>query len=181
MLDDGDGLATWAMASDALERDVAELRSNGADLGDPLPGERVRPDGTVVRWHLSAPSRLGPQDPPFGIEHDRASAEWDDADRAARALQHHPIGGPVRLETLELPVDDVNRSIQAFTRTAGLRFRPSLAGGGSRDAVAGAQTVRLRPRRGGPAAATIHLAVRASVVSRTVELLGCRWAVRAAG
>lgn len=160
---------------------MSYLRSRGADLADPLPGERVRPDGAVVRWRLSAPRRLGPQDPPFLIEHDETSAEWTPADRAACATQRHPIGGPVRLETLELPVNDVNVSIQRFARSVGLRFRPSLAGGGARDAVAGRQMVRLRPRRGGSAAATIHVAVDAGVQPRSAELLGCRWVLRPAG
>jgi hypothetical protein len=179
-LDAGGGLATWAMASNALDRDLSDLRALGADLREPMPGERVRPDGDVVRWRLSAPRRLGPQEPPFLIEHDLAAAEWTSADREARDTQRHPVGGPVRLETLELPIDDISATIQRFTRAAGLRFRPSLAGGGSRDAVAGRQTVRLRPRRAGSAAATIHLVVDARVEPRTADLLGCRWVVRAA-
>ena len=177
-LDAGGGLATWAIASDALDVDVERLRATGADLGEPHSGERRRPDGTVVRWRLAAARRLGPAEPPFFIEHDPASAEWLPAERAARTGQRHPIGGPVRLETLELPVDEVNVAIQRFGRTVGLRFRPSLAGGGSRDAVVGRQTVRLRPRRGGPAAATVHLTVAARIESRAVDLVGCRWLVR---
>jgi len=180
-LDEGGGLATWAIASDALDDDVASLRSIGADLGDPVPGDRLRPDGAVVRWRLSTPRHLGPADPPFLIEHDQASAEWRPDDRAIRAAQRHSIGGPVRLETLELPVGDVNAAIQRFARTAGLRFRPSLAGGGSRDADVAGQTVRIRPRRTGSASATIHLAVHGPAESRAAELLGCRWVVRATG
>jgi hypothetical protein len=181
-LDAGGGLATWALASDALDLDVADRRSVGADLAEPIPGERLRPDGAAVRWRLSAPRRLGPAEPPFLIEHDAASAEWTPADRASRAEQRHPIGGAVRLETLELPVDDVNTTIQRFTRTVGLRFRPSLAGGGSRDATAAGQIVRLRPRRGvATPSATIRLTVTGPIEPRTAELLGCRWVLRAAG
>lgn len=181
-LDAGGGLATWALASDALDHDVADRRSTGADLADPVPGERRRPDGTMVRWRLSAPRMLGPADPPFMIEHDSASAEWTPSDRAARAARRHPIGGAVRLETLELLVDDVNLAIQRFARTAGLRFRPSLAGGGARDATVAGQTIRLRPRRDGSAvAAAIHLWVAGAGEPRTAELLGCRWVVRPAG
>ncbi len=35
-LDAGGGLATWAVATDALDDDVARLRSIGSDLGDPI-------------------------------------------------------------------------------------------------------------------------------------------------
>ena len=179
-LDAGGGLATWAIASDELDRDLAALRSLGADLLEPTLGERLRADGTTVRWRLAAPRRLGPADPPFLIEHDPDGAEWTPAERTARAEQRHPVGGPVQLEILELTVDDVNATMQRFARAAGLRFRPSLTGGGSRDAVVGAQTFRLRPRRGAGAQATasIHLAVDGPIEPRTADLLGCHWVVR---
>ena len=173
----GGGLVTWAIATDELETDLARLRDSGSELGDPIAGERRRSDGTIVRWRLSMPRGLGPTDPPFLLEHDPGSAEWTLADRAARSAQQHPIGGPVRLEVLELPVDDVNTTIQRFVRTTGLRFRPSLSGGGSRDSDVGAQTARLRPKRGGSGSAVIHLAAPVPG-QRTAELLGCRWIVR---
>lgn len=176
-LDAGGGLVTWAIATDELERDVAALRATGSDLGDPIAGERRRTDGTVVRWRLSMPRRLGPTDPPFLIEHDPLSAEWAPVDRADRSAQQHPIGGPVRLEVLELPVDDVNGTIQRLLRTTGLRFRPSLSGRGSRDADVGRQTVRLRPRRGGSGSAVICLTALVPE-QRVAELLGCHWILR---
>ncbi len=181
-LDAGGGLATWAIATDALDRDLAPLRATGSDLGIPINGERRRGDGALVRWRLSTPRRLGPTDPPFLIEHDETLAEWTPADRAIRSQQQHPIGGPVRLEALELRVDDVKGTMQRHVRTTGLRFRPSLSGGGSRDADVGGQTVRLRPVRGGPTpAAVIHLAASARIEQRTSDLLGCRWVLRPTG
>jgi len=175
----GGGLATWAIATDALEADLAALRAAGSDLGDPIGGERRRAGGALVRWRLATPALLGPSQPPFLIEHDAASAEWTPADRAARLALAQPLGGPVRLEALELAVDDVNGTRQRFARTAGLQFRPSLTGGGSRDADVGRQIVRLRPRRGGSGSAVIRLAAPVPE-ERAVELLDCRWVVRPA-
>src|SRR5439155_25350254 len=117
--------------------------------------------------------RLGPSEPPFLIEHDPEAAEWTPTDRAARAEQRHPVGGPVRLEVLELPVDDVNQTIQRLARSSGLRFRPSLAGAGSRDAAVGGQTVRLHRRRAGQPSATIHLAAVGAETDHEAELFGC--------
>ena len=176
-LDMGGGLVTWAIATDELDHDVAALRGAGSDLGEPVAGERRRTDGQIVRWRLSMPRQLGPGNPPFLIEHRPTSAEWTPTDRANRSAQRHPIGGPVRIEELELPVDYVNETIQRFLRTTGLRFRPSLSGGGSRDADIGRQTVRLRPRRGGSGLVVIRLAAPIPE-PRTAELLGCRWVVR---
>ena len=68
-------------------------------------------------------------------------------------------------------------------RSVGLRFRPSLVGGGARDAEIGAQRLRLpatfarRDRRGRSPVATIHLAIDGGRATDVV-LLGCRWIVR---
>lgn len=176
----GGGLATWAMATDAIDGDVAALRSNGARLGDPMAGARERPDGTFVRWRLAVGEVLGPAEPPFLIEHDPTSAEWTAQDRAARAVQDHPIGGPVRLEVLELPVSDVPAAVHVFGRAADLRFRPSLSGGSARDANLGRQVVRLRSARGGTGRPVVGLASPAGD-GRSVDALGCRWTVRQSG
>ena len=179
-LDRGGGLATWAIATDALSADLAACRAGGSELGDPIDGERRRADGALVRWRLAASRRLGPTDPPFLIEHDGTAAEWTPAERAVRRALAHPLGGPARLAMLELPVDDVGRTSLRFSRAVGLRFRPSLAGAGARDADVGGQALRLCRRRGEPGAAVVHL-VAAVPGQRDVELLGCRWVVRPAG
>ena len=171
-LERGGGLATWAIATDAIDDDVSAVRARGSDLARPVAGERRHPDGEVVRWRLAAAPRLDPGLPPFLIEHDPDAAEWTPADREVRAA------GRARLTVLELAVDDVNRTSQAFLRAVGVRFRPSLTGGGARDADIGRQIVRLRPRREADAPrATIHLAVRGRDAA-DVDMLGLRWRIR---
>ncbi len=179
-LERGGGLATWAIATDSIDADVAALRGIGAPLGDPMPGERRRPDGGIVRWRLAIGDALGPTEPPFLIEHDASSAEWTAADRAFRSTERHPIGGPVRLEVIELPVADVSSTTRKFARGARLSFRPSLAGAGARDAGLGRHTVRLKPAHGEAAAPGIVLASPAGD-NRSVDLLACRWTVRSSG
>jgi hypothetical protein len=178
-LESGGGLATWAIATNSIDADVAALRENGAGFGDPAPGERERPDGAVVRWRLAIGRGLGPAEP-FLIEHDPRSAEWTDEDRAARAAESHPIGGPVRLAVLDLPVPDMSSATQSLARTADLRFRPSLVGGAARDANLGRHVVRLRPTHGLPVAPEIGL-VSPAGDDRSVDALGCRWTVRRSG
>jgi hypothetical protein len=60
---------TWAIATNAIDADVAALRSNGARLGDSTAGERERSDGSFVRWRLAIGDSPGPAEPPFLIEH----------------------------------------------------------------------------------------------------------------
>jgi hypothetical protein len=179
-LERGGGLATWAIATDSIGADVEALRAMGSGFGDSTPGERERPDGTVVRWQLAIGGALGPAEPPFLIEHEPSSAEWTEGDRAARSTEHHPIGGPVRLEVLELPVANVATVVQTLARAIDLRFRPSLAGSGARDADLGRQIVRLRPTHGTPIAPGVGLASPAGD-GRSVNALGCRWTVRRSG
>jgi len=191
-VDAGGGLATWAVATEDIEGDVARLNAGGALLARPLAGERMRPDGRVVRWRLSVPRELGPERPPFLIEHDATAAEWSPGERALRADERQPMGAAVRLETLELAISDAPGTIAALMRTVRIGpFRPSLAGGGGRDAAVGTQTLRLKPHRAmapglapGPAAtwpvATIHLRAGSTTEPRTAELLGCRFVLRSA-
>lgn len=176
-LEAGGGLATWAIATDSIDSDVAALRANGTAFGEPTRGERERPDGAVVRWRLAIAGPLGPAEPPFLIEHEPSSAEWSDGDRAARSAQEHPIGGPVRLEVLEFRVPNMTSALATLARAANLRFRPSLAGGAARDANLGRHIVRLRPADGAAAIARIGLASPAGD-GRSVDTLGCRWTVR---
>src|SRR5262245_16040613 len=140
----GGGYAGMALASDDLAGDVARLRELRSPISDPAAGERVRPDGDVVRWAIG---RLPAPDPELGlmflIEHDTSAAEWRPEDRRARATMEHPLGGPAALVRVELPVADTARATMSLLRDLGLQFRPSLAGAGARDTSIGSQTLRL--------------------------------------
>jgi catechol 2,3-dioxygenase-like lactoylglutathione lyase family enzyme len=177
----GGGLAAFALASDDLDADLGALRAHGARLDGPFAGERLRADGRTVRWRLGLPPGLGPGEPPFLIEHDPTGAEWTPAERAVRAEERHPAGGPVRLQALELPVHNVAQAQVRVLRSTGLLFRPSLNGRGARDASIGAHTIRLRPARG-----TEPPTIRLRVLGRsgpavTVERLGCRFVLESLG
>jgi hypothetical protein len=176
-LETGGGLVTWSIATDAIDADRERLRATGSDLAAPIFGERLRPDGRTARWRLAGPPSLTATSP-FLIEHDPAGAEWTPAERAERAARRHPAGGVIRLEALELPVPDVNRATQRLLRAAGLRFRPSLAGGGARDANLGSQLIRLRPGRRGEAPTAVIRLAGAGLTDRSADLLGCRWVLR---
>lgn len=184
--DAGGGFAMWAAATLGIHEEVAALRAGSSDLGQPSSGERIRPDGRIVRWTLAQAPSMGPLEPPFLIEHDMTAAEWSEDEQAERAAQRQPIGGPVRFETLELPAPDVPLVTRRYLRTVGIGpFRPSLAGRGARDATVGPHTIRFSPSHAdGWPIATIQLVVGgtaepAGAVVRDVDLLGCHWIIRA--
>jgi catechol 2,3-dioxygenase-like lactoylglutathione lyase family enzyme len=160
-----------ALATTDLAADVSVLRAQVSPILDPVDGQRVRPDGRVVRWRTAG---LPEPDQDLGlaflIEHDATAAEWTAEDRLTRGREIHPIGSIARLARVELSVSAVARTQQRLHRDLGLAFRPSLAGGGARDSSIGSQSLRLAP---GQALPTI--AVSAGDSARSAEVLGVRW------
>ena len=138
------GLVTWAIATDDAHREVAALRAAGSTIGDAVPGERVRPDGGVVRWHVATASPLAADRPPFLIEHELAGPEWGGAARRARAAFVHPFGGEVRVVGLELAVASPAEVAADFVRTVGVAFGPAPgAQPGELEARVGDHSIRL--------------------------------------
>lgn len=175
----GAGYVGLVLASDDLEADMAMLHEQGSRLGAPVEGERQRPDGRVVRWKAAVAPDADPEvGVVFLIEHDMTSAEWTSADRADRARAAHPLGTPVRLTHVELPVRDIRGTTMRLHRELGLQFRPSLVGGGARDTSLGDQVLRLLPATAG-ALPTVGLRGGSSV--REATALGCRWLVEPIG
>ena len=166
-LDRGGGLATLAVASDDIEHDVQRLRAAGAILTDPMLGERRRPDGSTVRWWYSLPPRLGPDEPPFLIQHDVLAAEWTERDRATRAA------GPARLLGVDLPVDNLADTAARFAQTLGLEWHLSGDKAGEMSSRLGPHSIRLDNVSRRP---TIRIAID-QTPEGTFELLGCTWVV----
>jgi hypothetical protein len=162
----GDGLVTYALATDAIADHVAALHADGSDLGAAGHGSRTRDDGDVVRWWTSFPPALGPELPPFLIEHELTGAEWDDAARAARAAFRHPLGGAVRLASLALPVRDAAPVAEAYGRTLGIAFSE-----GWRTAIGG-QSVALAA---GAPVPVVELLVEPGTPALDRERFGIRW------
>jgi catechol 2,3-dioxygenase-like lactoylglutathione lyase family enzyme len=172
-----DSPAGVVLATDDLEAEVSRLRAMGSTIGDAAAGERRRPDGEVVRWWTARPAAPDPDlGLIFAIEHDATGAEWTPDDRAARASTELPDLGRARLARVEFAVADVARASIRLLRELGVQFRPSLAGGGARDASVGAQTLRLLPARPG-AHTTIALRASGLAAPRRASLLGCDWSI----
>ena len=149
-LESGEGLVSWALASDSLDMDADRMAASGAPLVTRMPGHRPRPDGRVARWRLALPPVVGIEHP-FLIEHDTTAAEWTPEDRAARAKM------PGRVVSLDLPVD----------RVPGLGAAPAAI-------RLGLQEVRIA----GAQAAEPTIRIDGTRAPRGQSwLLGCRWEI----
>jgi hypothetical protein len=142
----GPAAIIWARSSEDHENDRQLMNDHGASLGPPIPGERRRPDGRLVRWRLSLPADVA-LDQPVLIEHDSTAAEWSEADRSERAAS------PGRLTAMDLPVE----AIEGFVAAGGLQF--------------GRQTIRLV----GHSASQPTIRIEGLRRAPETSLLGCRW------
>lgn len=174
----GGGFVGFALSSDDLEGDLATVRARGSTLVGPVPGERQRPDGAVVRWRLAVPSLVGPTAPPFLIQHDTTAAEWTPAERAARAVEVHPVGGSVRLVALQVSMVDPARVAHGYRQEVGLDPEPWLDEGDWALAVMiGAQRIVLRPAEGTSGPAVVIRLSSTGARGGTADLYGCRFVI----
>lgn len=174
----GGGFVGFALSSDDLAADLESVRVRGSTLAGPVPGERRRPDGAVVRWNLAVPSLVGPTAPPFLIEHDTSAAEWTSAERAVRAVEVHPVGGSIRLVALEVSMVDPARVASGYRKEVGLDPEPWLAGGDWALAVViGEQRIVLRPANSTTGPAVIIRLSSTGSRGGTADLYGCRFVI----
>jgi hypothetical protein len=133
MLRRGGGASTFAVAVPDLAQAVAQLRAHGLTVGDPEPGQRQRPDGTLLRWR-TAPVLAGPAWRPFLIEWGQSDADRL-ADLRARQIDGpHPLG-PLAMDHLVIacadPATDAAWGAELVGATAtreGSAWRVPLAG-----------------------------------------------------
>ena len=72
LVEQGEGLAGFALRTADLGAESARLREQGFAVSPPLPGERQRPDGRTLRWQLAT---LDAGFAPFLIE-DLTPRDW---------------------------------------------------------------------------------------------------------
>jgi hypothetical protein len=173
LLDAGrEGLATWAVAVDDCAVEVARLRHAGSPVGEPVRGSRVRPDGQTVSWVTAFPG-LGPDQPPFLIEHEMEGPEWGPEAIAARRDFRHPRLGRVRIARLVLPVVDPVEYADRCRRSVGIRFRADVSGW---TAFFGFDTVHLHATASGLPVVQLET-VAPDVERRSVPRYGVDWFV----
>jgi hypothetical protein len=170
----GGGLATYALRDDELELTVAALQAAGSSLGPVTYGSRTRDDGEVVEWWTAVPTTpLGPDLPPFLIQHAYVGAEWGHEALAARSDFRHPIGSPVILSRLDVAAADPPATASVLHTEIGLDV---WAVADLAVAPVGPHTLRIVPRREMAVPAVVTLGADLDT-PRSVEMLGLRFDV----
>ncbi len=104
-------LALYALGSDDLEGDVAAIRARGLAIGDPIAGERLRPDGVRVAWRTAHPD-----DPrlPFLIE--------DETPREVRIpVPTEGLGRSLRVAHVRISSHDADKLCERLSKLLGIR------------------------------------------------------------
>lgn len=96
----GGGVVDFCMMTDDLQRDTIALRRAGAEMSDPRPGARARPDGYQVRWVSAIPVAQFSRLMPFVIKDETPREE-----RVPRETVHR--NGVTGVATLTIVTRDV--------------------------------------------------------------------------
>lgn len=99
-------LIRWAARSHHIQEDVAQAAAAGWDLGEILPGNRQRTDGSTLRWQLSDPNKNSSQGVlPFLID-------WGDTPHPASGLPQ--VGQLVSLMLLHPEADQIQQQLKSI-------------------------------------------------------------------
>jgi hypothetical protein len=100
------------MCTDDLEADIDAIRRAGANIGDPSPLTRDRPDGYHLSWVLAIPEPPFNGQVPFLIKDDTPRDERVSRERS------HP-NGATGIRTLAIAVNDPAMTSRYYARVLG--------------------------------------------------------------
>lgn len=168
----GGGFCGFALASDHLDTDAANLRAAGASIGPVVHGSRRNPDGDEVAWSAAFPERGGPDGLPFLIQHAPVGREWAPDRVAERRTLSHPLGSPALLARLDVAASDPAGLAAEFHEQLGIEFWVVTELAVSN---VGPHVLRLVPIREMPVPAVVTIGAEVADLPRTVEVLGMRF------
>jgi catechol 2,3-dioxygenase-like lactoylglutathione lyase family enzyme len=113
LLQQGEGLAGYALRSKDIEADVRRLRAEGFAVDEVIPGERRRNDGLAIQWKLAL---LDGGFSPFLIQ-DVTPREWRISQDPAVTTHANRVVG---VRGIEIAVRDLMVSRDRYARLLGL-------------------------------------------------------------
>jgi catechol 2,3-dioxygenase-like lactoylglutathione lyase family enzyme len=108
----GSGIVDFCMSTDDLTADIDAIRRAGAEIGDPSPLTRDRPDGYHLSWVLAIPKPPYNGQLPFLIKDDTPRDE-----RVPRERSHR--NGATGIRTLAIAVNDPAITSRYYARVLG--------------------------------------------------------------
>lgn len=141
----GGGLIDFCTGTDDIQKTTDAFRAAGVGMSDPQPNQRVRPDGVVLRWTASSPTKSAIFQVPFLLQDITPRDE-----RVPPAPPSHP-NGVVGIRKLTIAVKDVKPIRRWYSKIVGEPGakvdRPDLDARGVRFSVGGHEVELLAPKR----------------------------------
>jgi hypothetical protein len=109
-----EGPATIAIRTNEIDKLAVKFKKDGLKVYGPLPGQRVRGDGEVIRWQL-----LFAEDPsteltlPFFIQWERSDGERFTDLTNQGLIGSHPAGS-LQLDSVGYVVHDLERTVETW-------------------------------------------------------------------
>ena len=117
----GEGPARIAIRTDSIEKLAINLKKNGITVYGPIPGERVRADGEIIRWSLLFPEITGNELAlPFFIEWEKSDEERISDLEKQGLIGKHSLG-LAKLESVGFAVRDLDQTITTWGQMLNLK------------------------------------------------------------
>ncbi|WHY78316.1 VOC family protein [Neobacillus sp. WH10] len=116
-----EGPATIAIRTDNIERLAFRLKDEGFKVYGPLPGERVRADGQVIRWSLLFPEAADKELMlPFFIQWEKSDVERRLELEEQGLIESHSTGNP-QFKSVGFVVHNIENTLAIWGRLFDLK------------------------------------------------------------
>lgn len=116
-----EGPARIAIRTNKIEELALKLKEEGLTVYGPLPGERVRADGQVIRWSLLFPENEANElSLPFFIEWEKSDEERFSELEEQRFIGSHILGNP-QFESVGFVVKNMDQTLEIWRELFGIK------------------------------------------------------------
>lgn len=114
--DNGEGPARIAIRTNEIEALAEQLKEEGFTVYGPIPGERVRGDGEVIKWSLLFPEYAGSElRLPFFIQWEKSDDERLAELDQLGLIDRHPAGS-VQFESVGFAVQNLDETLEVWKK-----------------------------------------------------------------
>lgn len=109
-----EGPARIAIRTDEIEQLAVKLKAEGFTVYGPLPGERIRADGQVIRWSLLFPEAVDNElQLPFFIQWEKSDEERRLEFEEQGLTELHSVGNP-QFESIGFVVNNLKQTLSGW-------------------------------------------------------------------
>lgn len=114
--ENGEGPARIAIRTNGIEALAEQLKQEGFTVYGPIPGERVRGDGEVIKWSLLFPEYAGAElRLPFFIQWEKSDEERLAELDQLGLIDRHPAGS-VQFESVGFAVQNLDETLEVWKK-----------------------------------------------------------------